>query len=97
MDPTDINVKIEEVPLMIPKFNHAAKGKLAKTHAKNMASSKGKPSGEIRVGNAKLPQKKQIASKGMVSVNYLYTLKCLRSLRDTQKKFIPPVIVEVDL
>lgn len=67
VDPTDINVKIEEVPLTIPKFNHTAKGKLAKTHGKNiMNSGKGKNGGEKQTGNLKLLQKKQILNKGIL-------------------------------
>ena len=64
VDPTDINVKIEEVPLTIPKFNHSAKGKLAKGHGKNMVTNKGKSGVDRPTGNAKLAQKKQAVIKG---------------------------------
>ena len=66
VDPTDINVKIEEVPLTIPKFNHSVKGKLAKVPGKNMITSKGKSGGERQTGNSKIAQKKQVVTKGKV-------------------------------
>ena len=57
-------MKIEEVPLTIPKINHSSKGKLAKAHGKNIAPIKGKSVGERQVGNLKIAQKKQVVNKG---------------------------------
>ena len=39
VDPTDMNVKIEEAPLNIPKFNHASKAKLPKINLKGLMSN----------------------------------------------------------
>lgn len=61
VDPTDINVKIEEVPLTIPKFNHeASKAKLPKI----FNAKTGKASTEKSTVNAKVIQKKQVINKG---------------------------------
>ena len=74
VDPTDINVKIEEVPLTIPKINHNSKGKLAKAHGKNMIPSKGKSVAERQAGNLKIAQKKQVVNKGRRYTVYSYKI-----------------------
>eukprot|EP00794_Sanderia_malayensis_P005848 gene5848-6547_t len=64
VDPTDMNVKIEEVPLTIPRFNHAAKGKLPKINLKGIiGSNKGKLNVESSPTASKAPQKKQSNNK----------------------------------
>ena len=64
VDPTDINVKIEEVPLTIPNFNHAAKGKIPKINLKNVIGNKAKVGSEKQTSTWKGQHKKPIINKG---------------------------------
>ena len=90
VDPTDINVKIEEVPLTIPKFNHNAKGKVGKVHGKNAISSKGKPVIDKQVGNSKVALKKQIVNKGEIINLSFPAIFYLQNIFENMKFKSPP-------